>query len=175
MSTDLSALLSLPLPVSARVSALPAGMAGAGRESAFSAALSAELSAQTPDMPASQDGAAVLPAPAEHLAAQAPASSLEPKEAAKIKQAAQDFESLLVYQLLKQMWATIPETGLLNSGLSTQFFREMWLEELANKVSHSGNGIGVAQIVERELLETASRTVKPEDLPQAPQAQASQI
>jgi len=92
------------------------------------------------------------------------ARTIDAKEAAKIKSTAQDFESLLVYQLLKQMWDTIPQSGLFDNGLAGQFFREMWLEELSKKVSVEGPGLGVAQVVERELTDIASRTLKPEDL-----------
>ena len=55
--------------------------------------------------------------------------------------------------MLKQMWATLPKESLLDSGTGSKFYREMWLEEVSKRASQSGLGLGVAQIVKRELLE----------------------
>ena len=85
-------------------------------------------------------------------------------EAEKIREVAQDFEALLLYHLLKQMWATLPESTLFDQGLASEFYREMWLEEVARATSRQQPGLGVASVIERELLEHARRTVTPEEL-----------
>ena len=89
------------------------------------------------------------------------AELLDPKELAKIKDTAQQFESLLLYSLLKQMWATLPENSMLEQGMAAQFYREMWLEELAGQISTDGPGLGVAKAVEREMITFAARTITP--------------
>jgi len=67
------------------------------------------------------------------------AELLDPKELAKIKDTAQQFESLLLYSLLKQMWATLP----------------------AGQISTDGPGLGIAKTVEREMITHAARTITP--------------
>jgi Rod binding domain-containing protein len=89
------------------------------------------------------------------------AELLDPKELAKIKDTAQQFESLLLYSLLKQMWATLPENSMLEQGMAAQFYREMWLEELAGQISTDGPGLGIAKTVEREMITHAARTITP--------------
>ena len=85
------------------------------------------------------------------------------KQAKRIDKAAKDFEGLLLYTLLKQMWATVPRSAFFDSGLSTQFYREMYLDEVAKRVAEGG-GIGIAQAVQRELTDWAARTAIPADL-----------
>jgi flagellar protein FlgJ len=144
--------------------ALPAtivlgGRPAIGRAAGKSSPFATELKRAISDISASEQRSEASTAPAATAA-----RTIDAKEAAKIKSTAQDFESLLVYQLLKQMWDTIPRSGLFDNGLAGQFFREMWLEELSKKVSVEGPGLGVARVVERELTDIAQRTVKPEDL-----------
>ena len=78
---------------------------------------------------------------------QALASDVHPVETAKIDKASREVGSLLLYTLLKQMWATIPKNPYFDSGLSIQFFPEMHLEELSKRVAGTGGGIGVTAIV----------------------------
>lgn len=92
------------------------------------------------------------------------AELLDPQELAKIKDTAQQFESLLLYSLLKQMWATLPENSMLEKGMAAQFYREMWLEELAGQISTDGPGLGIAKAVEREMITHAARTITPASL-----------
>lgn len=89
-------------------------------------------------------------------------STPAPQESAhKIKTTAQDFEALLVYQLLKQMWATLPESNLFGNSTAGQYFREMWLDEVAKKIA-GGQGLGIAPIIERELSAAAQRSSIPD-------------
>lgn len=87
---------------------------------------------------------------------------LEAGEQAQIRETAQQLESLLLYQLLKQMWASIPESGLLPAGNAGKIYREMWLEQIADQTSSTGGGIGIAHMVEQQLSDQARRTFTPE-------------
>lgn len=66
---------------------------------------------------------------------------------------ARQLESLLVYTLLKEMWATVPEGTLLDTGLAGQFYREMWLEALADEISQTAGGIGLSGVIEAEITQ----------------------
>jgi Rod binding domain-containing protein len=95
------------------------------------------------------------------------------KEAEKIDKTARDMESLLLYTMLKQMWETLPKDAFFDSGLSTQFFREMYLEEISKRVSSTGDGIGVAKVIREELMDQAKRTLTPEQMQMLDQLKSS--
>lgn len=62
----------------------------------------------------------------------------------RLYQAAKDFESLFMYQLLKSMRETIPETSLsegfgLSGGMGKDIYTQMFDQELASKMSGQGN------------------------------------
>jgi hypothetical protein len=119
-----------------------------------------------------------LDAAVEETAPSAPATTaadvlaVSAEETAKIDKVARDMESLLLYTMLKQMWATLPKNSFFDSGLSTQFFQEMYLEEISKRVSSSGDGIGVAKVIRSELLDKARRTVTPEQMALLDQVQS---
>jgi Rod binding domain-containing protein len=41
-------------------------------------------------------------------------------------------------------------------------YREMWLEKVAAQAAQSGDGIGIAKVVEREMRDKARHTFTPE-------------
>jgi hypothetical protein len=88
-------------------------------------------------------------------------------EADKIDSTARDLESVLVYTMLKEMWATLPKDGMLDTGTGSKFYREMWLEEISKRMSQVGSGLGIASVVKRELMDRASREVTPSQLSSA--------
>lgn len=82
-------------------------------------------------------------------------AEIDTQELARIDQTARAMEGLLLETLLKQMWATLPESQLFGEGLDTKFYREMWLEEMAADISSSGGGIGIAATVAWEMINRA--------------------
>lgn len=90
--------------------------------------------------------------------------NVPPEKAAEIKEAAQQLESLILYQLLKQMWATIPEGSLFENGPGSEMYREMWLEQLAGQATKQDSILGVSDMVQRQLLDLADRTVEASEL-----------
>jgi hypothetical protein len=91
-----------------------------------------------------------------------PARELTAAETEKIHTTAQQLEGLLLFQMLKQMWDAIPESSLLPAGNAGQMYREMWLEQVSKQASEAGGGIGVAKVVEQQLVEQARHTFTPE-------------
>jgi peptidoglycan hydrolase FlgJ len=82
----------------------------------------------------------------------------------KIQETSQQLESLILYQLLKQMWDTIPEGTLFPNSPGEKMYREMWLEQMSGSAVKQGPVLGIAEMVERQLLDRANRTVSLADL-----------
>lgn len=69
----------------------------------------------------------------------------------KMKAAAQDFESIFIFQILDAMYAGLPTDGLFGGGPGEKIFRSMMNEEIAKSISARG-GFGIGEAVHRELL-----------------------
>jgi len=72
-------------------------------------------------------------------------------EAEKSKRVAQEVESLFLYQLMKEMDATVErdEEGLIYSDYEDTY-RSLFHQELARELARSG-GIGLQEMVERDI------------------------
>jgi flagellar protein FlgJ len=71
----------------------------------------------------------------------------------ELKGAAQSFEALYVYTLLKEMRKTVPEGGYLKSGIGHGVYQSMYDEALAEQIAETGS-VGLAKsLVERYLRE----------------------
>lgn len=67
---------------------------------------------------------------------------------------AKDFESILIYKLLEEMKRTIPESGLLDDGVSQQI-QDMFWYHLAEELADKG-GFGIwKQLLEHTSLAAA--------------------
>ena len=64
-----------------------------------------------------------------------------------MEKAAKDFESVLLNQLMQEMSRTIPESGLVNSGISKQMQGIFW-SFLAEEVADNG-GLGLWRDIQR--------------------------
>ena len=67
-----------------------------------------------------------------------------------LREATQEFESLFVAQMMREMRSTIPESGLLGAGSGQQIFREMLDQELSRRAAYSGN-FGIGELLYRQL------------------------
>jgi flagellar protein FlgJ len=66
------------------------------------------------------------------------------------KQAAQQFEALLVQEMLKSMWATVPQGELLTGSHEEKMYRDMLNEAVADSIS-KGRGIGIKDVIAKDL------------------------
>jgi flagellar protein FlgJ len=85
---------------------------------------------------------------------------LSPAANKKIKDAAQQFESVFLTNMFEEMFAGVQEQeGPLGAGegQGQSAWRSMLTEEYANTIAKSG-GIGIADHVQRELLALQERT-----------------
>ena len=76
-----------------------------------------------------------------------------------IKKVAQQFESLFVQMMLKSMRDTVPEGGLFG-GHQQRMYQDMFDKQLSLNVS-TGKGIGLAQVIERQLTREQGVTEPP--------------
>ncbi len=79
-----------------------------------------------------------------------------------VKQVAKQFESLFVQMMLKSMRDAVPEGGLFNSN-QEKLYRDMFDKQLSMNIA-SGQGVGLAAVIERQLSRSDSVDVKPESL-----------
>ena len=87
---------------------------------------------------------------------------------AKIHEAAQQFEALMVGEMLKSARESSDSEGWLGSGESTgdDSAMEMAESQFANALAHSG-GLGLAKVIERAMSKPATEPQKLAETPQA--------
>ncbi|HHT37536.1 MAG: rod-binding protein [Candidatus Wallacebacter cryptica] len=68
-----------------------------------------------------------------------------------LKQAAVDFESLFIQQMLKEMRNTVPESDLFGNRNAEKLFQSMYDEQLAIEMAGAG-GIGLSDIIYRQMV-----------------------
>ena len=78
------------------------------------------------------------------LGPQAPIPSQNPAEAAK------QFEALLVQEMLKSMWQTVPKGELISGSNEEQTYRDMFTEQLSQRISE-GKGLGIKEVIQRDI------------------------
>jgi len=64
--------------------------------------------------------------------------------------AAEQFEALLVQEMLKSMWSTVPKEGLLTGSYEEGMYRDMLNEALAKSISE-GQGIGIKDVILKDI------------------------
>jgi flagellar protein FlgJ len=67
-----------------------------------------------------------------------------------LKQAAQQFESMFLQMVMKSMRDTVPQDGLLDNDQSRMFV-SLLDQQMAQNISGSGRGIGLAKLIEEQL------------------------
>ena len=87
------------------------------------------------------------------------------RTATKIRESAQEFESVFLSFLLKTMRRTVPEGGTPGLGGGNRVYRDMMDEELARTVA-KGRGVGLADILVRDLTRKKTSSL-PSELPMA--------
>jgi Rod binding domain-containing protein len=68
----------------------------------------------------------------------------------EIDNAARQFEALLLQQMMKSMWQTVPSSGLLSGGKEQEYYREMLVDSLATEIA-KGQGLGIKDVIVRDI------------------------
>lgn len=78
--------------------------------------------------------------------------AVDPRDLAKSKEAAQDFEAFFVTHAFEDMFAGITDDPMFGGGEAENMFRSFLLQEYGKTVAKAG-GIGISDMVQRQLLE----------------------
>ncbi len=70
---------------------------------------------------------------------------------AKLREAAEEFESIFLSQMLQPMFNNVGKDTLTGGGPGTDIFKSMFVDEIGKAVSRAG-GVGIADQVYTELL-----------------------
>ncbi len=79
------------------------------------------------------------------------------KDPAKLKKAAEDFESLFVYYMLKTMRKTVMKSGMLDSGLGGEIMESLFDQEISRKIAR-GSELGIAELLLQQLSDTNEKS-----------------
>lgn len=79
----------------------------------------------------------------------------EKGDEAALKKFSEDFESLFLQRLLKEMRKGIPEGGLMEKSMSMEWFEQMFDEAVSNEIAKGGT-IGMSQIIYEQLTSEAN-------------------
>lgn len=69
-----------------------------------------------------------------------------------VRRSAEKFESQFLSQMLGHMFKGIDTNGMFGGGQAEGMWRDFYIEEVGNVIARSG-GVGVADAIERELLQ----------------------
>ncbi len=73
-----------------------------------------------------------------------------PEKAQRLRKACEDMESLFIHQLLKEMRATIPKSGLFGKSHAQDIYTGMLDGRLAQEISQN-RGLGLSTMLMRQL------------------------
>ena len=78
---------------------------------------------------------------------------------AELKKACQNFEAIILQQMLTAMRKSVPKDGLVEGGYAQDMYQSMSDEGLAKEMA-SGKGIGLADVLYHQLSGVAQPTTK---------------
>jgi flagellar protein FlgJ len=111
----------------------------------------------TPEVPdASADKARLL-----RRAASDNSSGVTEKQRQQAKKISQDFEGLFVGMMMKSMRATVGKETLTGGGHGEDVYRSMLDQQYADASVKRGGGLGIAKIIEKDIIRHESRNIRP--------------
>jgi flagellar protein FlgJ len=88
-------------------------------------------------------------------------AGLTEKQRQQAKKVSQDFEALFVGMMMKSMRATVGKDKLTGGGHGDEVYLSMLDQEYANASAKRGGGLGLAKIIEKDIIRQESRKVAP--------------
>lgn len=64
-----------------------------------------------------------------------------------LKKACKEFESIFLSIVFKEMKKTVPEDGLIEKGIGTKIFEDMYTEELSKEIANKDEGLGIGKML----------------------------
>jgi len=89
------------------------------------------------------------------------AAVLTEKQRQQAKKVSQDFEALFVGMMMKSMRATVGKDQLTGGGHGDDVYRSMLDQAYADASVKQGGGLGIAKIIEKDIIRQESRKVAP--------------
>lgn len=89
------------------------------------------------------------------------AAGLTEKQRQQAKKVSQDFEALFVGMMMKSMRATVGKDKLTGGGHGDDVYRSMLDQAYADASVKQGGGLGIAKIIEKDIIRQESRKVTP--------------
>ena len=74
----------------------------------------------------------------------------------EIEKAGTQFEALLVHEMIKSMWSTVPKDGMLSGSREEELYQDMLHEQLANSIAEH-QSIGVKDVIISDIKKTEAR------------------
>ena len=65
-------------------------------------------------------------------------------------QAAEQFEALILQEMMKSMWRTVPDGGILSGSNEEATYRDMLNEAVAQSIA-SGKGVGIKDMISKDI------------------------
>ena len=86
-------------------------------------------------------------------------TSAKPQHEQEIVKAATQFESLLLQEMFKEMWSTVPKGGLFSGSSEEDTYQDMYRQALAESVAQN-QGLGIKDVIIRDIKATEARVKK---------------
>lgn len=86
-------------------------------------------------------------------------AGLTDKQRLQAKKVSQDFEALFVGMMMKSMRATVGKDELTGGGHGDEVYRSMLDQEYANASVKRGGGMGIAKIIEKDIIRQETRKI----------------
>ena len=88
-------------------------------------------------------------------------AALTEKQRHQAKKVSQDFEALFVGMMMKSMRATVGKDKLTGGGHGDDVYLSMLDQEYAAASVKRGGGLGIAKIIEKDIIRQESRKIRP--------------
>lgn len=80
-----------------------------------------------------------------------PTTDKKSKDLASLRKSSQEFEALLLTEMLKSMRKAVPDSGLFEKSNATEIFRDMLDSETAKAASRNGKGLGIGEAMYKQM------------------------
>ena len=88
-------------------------------------------------------------------------AGLTDKQRQQAKKVSQDFEALFVGMMMKSMRATVGKDQVTGGGHGDDVYRSMLDQAYADASVKRGGGLGIAKIIEKDIIRQESRKIAP--------------
>jgi len=76
----------------------------------------------------------------------------------RLRKACNDFEAIMVRQLIKTMRESVPKSGLFNDGFAKDIYQSISDSNLADSLTHNGRGLGIGEILYEKVSHRVSNS-----------------